>query len=226
MSNKDIINSYKNELFNKCIYNQIKEKSDILLNDILELYNNDKDSFKNQINNIFVNFKNNVEKICELESKKMNNNLNELINTLKGNNINNDNSYQNLNNQIYNKLSFELNSIKKSYNNINEDLINSKNIINDLLTLINGKPFFNKNKILNEKASSLLIKSDNLINNEKNIENSVSSIEITIIYLIDSDLYNKVDIKNKINLNENHVNQNNVNFSKEILINKEKTISS
>ena len=66
MSNKDIINSYKNELFNKCIYNQIKEKSDILLNDILDLYNNDKDSFKINIQDI----------ITQIEKKPLKKNLN------------------------------------------------------------------------------------------------------------------------------------------------------
>ena len=71
--------------------------------------------------------------------------------------------------RIYNQLNINLDSIKENSKNINNDLLNSKNIINDLLSLINGKPFFNKNKILNEKASSLLIKNENIINYEKNL---------------------------------------------------------
>ena len=235
MSSKELIISFNNDILGYSIYNKIEEKINNVKNNLLNIFLNNKENFQDELNDIFILCNKEIKKICYSYNKKIRKKYDELI--LKLNDKNSNNLINKEFKKIYNQLYIDLDSIKKTHNNINEELINSKNIINDLLTLINGKPFFNKNKILNERASSLLVKNDNLFLNEKNAEKLVNSIDLTLLYFLDNDFDNesyKDDNKKTFNsMNDSELNDSQYDnksnyhyFSKEILINKEKAINS
>ena len=139
MSSKELIISFNNDILGYSIFNKIEEKMNNIKNNLLNTFLNNKEYFQEELNDIFILCNKEIKKICDSYNKKIRKKYDELISKL------NDQYSNNLMNKefkkLYNQLNIDLDSIKKTHKNINEELINSKNIINDLLTLINGKPF-------------------------------------------------------------------------------------